>query len=311
MDDSLGMPTEYPEGDRIYGVSPVLAALRTMRRTPLKLLLQDSLGGSTLNKRKDGAALDDAEKLARAAGVEVERTDKGTLNNLCGSRPHQGLLLIASPLEFTMLSSLREATPPAAGTASTGAPLWLVLDEVSDPQNFGALIRSAFFLGAQGVLVSAKNSAPLSPTVSKASAGAMELMPVYATKNLPRTLEDAREQGWLVAGAALEQSVAPEELDHTRPTVLVMGSEGHGLRTNVRRSCEALVRIPSFGVAAEQAAKEESVDSLNVSVAAGILLYSMLAQRNVLAPRVEPAVLAATVDLSAGAAAGEVAAAPE
>ena len=147
---------------------------------------------------------------------------------------------------------------------------------MSDPQNLGALLRSAIFLGVDGVLVSAKNSCPITPAVSKASAGAVEIVPVHAARNLPRTLDAAREAGWHVVGAALERSVAPETLEHAAPTVLVLGSEGHGLRTTVLRACSSLVRIPRGPPSAPDA---ELVDSLNVSVAGGILLYTLLAAR--------------------------------
>ena len=104
----------------------------------------------------------------------------------------------------------------------------------------------------------------------------MELSPVFAARNLPRTLEAAKESGWQVVGAALDNSVSPSELPHTEPTVLVLGSEGHGLRTTVQRACTALVRIPGGTSDVEDA---ELVDSLNVSVAGGILLHGLLSER--------------------------------
>ena len=103
----------------------------------------------------------------------------------------------------------------------------------------------------------------------------MEVMQVYAARNLPRTLEAARSEGWQVVGAALQESIEPEALDASRPTVLVLGSEGHGLRTNVLRACTDLVRIPRGPLPADG----DLVDSLNVSVAGGILLYSLLSTR--------------------------------
>lgn len=255
--------------DRLYGVSPVLSALRAQRRDFHRLWLQDTLD---TDKRNDRPALREIETLAHAAGLPVGRRDKGTLNGMCRNRPHQGLVLEASPLAFEPLAAL-----PAASADS--APVWLALDEVSDPQNLGALLRSAFFLGVDGVVVSAKNSCSLTPTVSKASAGAMELAPVFAARNLPRVLEAARDAGWQVVGAALEQSVAPSELAHDAPTVLVLGSEGKGLRTNVLRACSSLVRIPR-GAGAAAVDDAALVDSLNVSVAGGILLFTLLGARD-------------------------------
>lgn len=113
----------------------------------------------------------------------------------------------------------------------------------------------------------------------------MELMEVHAARNLPRTLEAAREAGWAVVGAALEKSVEPSELDAAKPTVLVLGSEGHGLRTNVLRACSDLVRIPRGAATASANGDGEMVDSLNVSVAGGILLYALLTRRVAAATR--------------------------
>jgi len=275
--DDLGFDDEEPR-DALYGVSPVLAALRSQRRTFHRLLLQDTL---LAEKRTDRPALLEIEQLAADADVRIERRDKGTLNGMCRNRPHQGLVLQVSPLEFEPMQAL----PPVK---EGEAPLWLALDEVTDPQNFGALLRSAFFLGAAGVLVSQKNACPLTPVVSKSSAGAMEVMRVHAARNLVRTLEAASADGWQVVGAALQESVEPDALDAARPTVLVLGSEGHGLRTNVLRACTDLVRIPcgegSMAAAdargGNQQRPTEVVDSLNVSVAGGILLYSLLSARS-------------------------------
>ncbi|KAL3919973.1 MAG: hypothetical protein SGPRY_005431 [Prymnesium sp.] len=261
----------------VYGVSPVLAALRQQRRTVHKLMIQDSMD---MSKRKDQRAIAEIEQLASAAGVPVEWAEKHKLNMMSDNRPHQGLVMVCSPLDF---EPLRQMPTPEEASLSTGgvAPLWLALDEVGDPQNLGALLRSAHFLGACGVLVSEKNSAPLSPVVSKASAGAMELMEVHCSRNLPKTLEDACGLGWHVVGAALEQSIEPHEVDKSLPTILVLGSEGKGLRTNVLRACDSLVRVPRT-LEPVGGAEADTVDSLNVSVAGGILLYALLAQRPLL-----------------------------
>lgn len=257
---------EVPDGEFLFGVNPVLAALKQRRRRMYRLLVQDSID---LKKRKDGAAVALVQKLAVERGVPVFETDKGRLNNYCGNRPHQGIVLQADPLEYEPMARM---PPPPEPVAGARMPLWLALDEVGDPMNLGALLRSAHFLGVDGVLVSEKNSAPLTPVVSKASSGACEIMRVHATRNLPKTLNSAAEQGWAVVGAALEDSVAPSELSRTKPTVLVMGSEGAGLRLLVRRACSQFVRIPGGG----SGDTNDSVDSLNVSVAGGILLFALL-----------------------------------
>ncbi|RMZ52107.1 hypothetical protein APUTEX25_001301 [Auxenochlorella protothecoides] len=250
------------QGEVLYGVSPVLAALTAGRREIHALHIQQDIDGSA---RKDSVVLNRAREAAQAIGCPVFLASKHDLNLLADNRPHQGLMLDCSPLEFIDIADL--PPPPSAQDAG---PVWLCLDEVTDPQNFGAALRSAFFLGAAGVLTCARNSSPLSGVVSKASAGAMELFPVHSCRNLPATLAAARGAGWRVLGAdGGAEAQACTGVAPGAPTLLVMGSEGAGLRTNVRRACEALVRIPGGAGAAQ-------VESLNVSVATGILLHHLL-----------------------------------
>lgn len=181
--------------------------------------------------------------------------------------------------------------------------LWLCLDEVVDPQNFGALLRSAHFLGGGsgmdaadqsrgvGIMVCSKNSAPPTPVVSAASAGALELCQVYSTSNLPRTLNAAKENGWRVLGAAASvpngmidettgeaavcQDLNDVDVDDSKPTILVLGSEGHGLRKLVSRACTGFVRVPGSGAYHDDESRA-GVDSLNVSVTGGIMLWHFL-----------------------------------
>ena len=180
----------------------------------------------------------------------------------------------------------------------TDAPsLWLALDEVVDPQNLGALLRSAYFLGHEkmGVLVCSKNSAPPTPVVSAASAGALEVLTVHSTNNLPRTLSQAKDDGFRIIGASSSvpsssragvdgdsdedapslynlQDLPPSHDDDgdDAPVVLVLGSEGYGLRTLVAKACTEFVKIPTG------AESNDAVDSLNVSVTGGILLWHLL-----------------------------------
>lgn len=120
----------------------------------------------------------------------------------------------------------------------------LALDEVWDPQNFGALLRTAYFLRCDKVVVCSKNSAPLSAVVSRASAGAMEVMQVYSTDNMMKFLDKSKENGWQVVGTDLSpRSVSLYDVPNTTPTILVLGNEGHGIRTNVLRRCDHLVRL--------------------------------------------------------------------
>jgi len=257
----------------VYGVSPVLAALRAQQRDVRKLYMQNTFN---FDKRKDMPAMREIVKVAEHLNVEIEEKDKGFLCRLVNNRPHQGLVLEAAPLErkpMQLLPTVKEGE----------APVWLALDEVTDPMNFGSLLRTAFFLGVDGVFMSQKNCAPLTPVVSKTSAGAMEIMKVHEVKNLPKTLEAAKEAGWQVVGTALNHAVAPSELDHAAPTVLVLGNEGHGLRTNVKNACSKMVKIPGglcgAGIGGKNSKNRHLVDSLNVGVAGGVLLHSILEAR--------------------------------
>jgi 21S rRNA (GM2251-2'-O)-methyltransferase len=277
-----------------------LAALEAGRRTIHTLYVQEGVDES---KRKDKGAVSTAMEKAKQLGAIVKTASKHDLNMVSDNRPHQGLILDATALDFEHLDAMPAAkdvwdSEEQSQDGTKQPPVWLCLDEVVDPQNFGAALRSAFFLGATGVLTCKRNSAPLSPVVSKASAGALELMPVHSCRNLPQTLADAKLKGWTVLGAAAQSdaiSCATYKLQG--PTILVMGNEGYGLRTTVRQQCDAMLRIDGAGgsdggassVAAmglgigvgEERMKKLSglVDSLNVSVATGILMHQLLAPK--------------------------------
>lgn len=225
-------------------------------------------------------------ELAKLRGIPVASVDKGVLNTLSNNRPHQGYVLRCGKLflDDAIVSKL------PLSTEADFKSFWLVLDEVVDPQNFGALLRSAHFIGSSekmGILICSKNSAPPSPVVSAASAGALELMAastIFSTSNLPRTMAAAEQDGFRIVGAS---SSVPKDLqdvpmynlqdlpvDDGRPTVLILGSEGHGLRPLVAKACTEFVRIPP-GVE-----EVSSVDSLNVSVTGGILLWHFLQNKH-------------------------------
>ncbi|KAI3878676.1 hypothetical protein MKW92_012188 [Papaver armeniacum] len=212
------------------------------------------------------------------------------------NRPHQGLVLDASPLEMVRV---RELEP--VSVEGEKAPLWVALDEVIDPQNLGAIIRSSYFFGAEGVVLCAKNSAPLSGVVSKASAGALELMELRDCKNMMQFLASSADNGWRVLGGSVSSRAVPlNEVPVGVPTILVLGSEGTGLRPLVERSCTDLIRIPGnipedISVMDAEDENTEQVDrassgeefrsflaveSLNVSVAAGVLLHHLVGVNN-------------------------------
>ncbi|KAK0571265.1 hypothetical protein LWI29_013400 [Acer saccharum] len=283
------VPTMVGEG--LYGVGPVLAALSAGRREFNALYVQEGLTLSSSNrKRKDKKGFEKVLKMAENIGLSIKETSKHDLNMVVGNRPHQGLVLDASPLEMVKIKEL-DPIP----TVEDHPSLWVALDEVTDPQNLGAIIRSAFFFGASGVVLCAKNSAPLSGVVSKASAGSLELMELRYCNNMMQFLVSSAENGWRVLGGSVSlKAIALNEVPPGPPTVLVLGSEGTGLRPLVERSCTHLVRIPGnipvdmtagvddmasdvhSGSSAEQFRSFLAVESLNVSVAAGVLIHHLI-----------------------------------
>ncbi|XP_010249489.1 PREDICTED: uncharacterized protein LOC104592046 [Nelumbo nucifera] len=281
-------------GEGVYGVGPVLAALSAGRREFYALYVQEGLDLSGNNrKKKDKRGVEKILRIAEKIGLTKKEISKHDLNMIVDNRPHQGLVLDASPLEMVGIKELDSV--PDEGE---NGPLWVALDEVTDPQNLGAIIRSTYFFGAAGVVLCAKNSAPLSGVVSKASAGSLELMELRSCKNMMQFLTLSAENGWRVLGGSVSSRAVPlNEVLPGRPTILVLGSEGTGLRLLVERSCTELIKIPrnipmdiSAGRVDINEKTEEidqrysgeefqsflAVESLNVSVAAGVLLHHLV-----------------------------------
>ncbi len=205
---------------------------------------------------------------AMRAQIAVERVDARRLDKLTGGAVHQGVIAEVRPLAQWSEDALITALGAALGAAS-GEPLILALDGVQDPHNLGACLRTADACGALAVVIPKDRAAQLNATVRKVAAGAAETTPVVAVTNLARCLRDLKELGLWVVGADAAASERGDEVDLRGPTVLVMGAEGSGLRHNTRQHCDFLVRLPSLG----------AVESLNVSVAAGMLLYEAARQR--------------------------------
>jgi 23S rRNA (guanosine2251-2'-O)-methyltransferase len=230
----------------VYGRHPVQALLENRPRQVKRVLLVDA-----------DAAL---SKLADSAGVALERISRDKLEALVKSSQHQGIAAEASEFQYADLDSVVRPDVPA---------LILALDSVQDPYNLGALARSAECFGATGLLVPQDRAAQVTPTALKASAGALERLPVVRVVNLVRALEQLKEQGFWVTGLAGEGSDELGAVDLTGPTVIVVGSEGEGLRPLVRRACDRLARIPMTG----------RTGSLNASVAGGVALAEAFRQR--------------------------------
>jgi 23S rRNA (guanosine2251-2'-O)-methyltransferase len=218
-----------------------------------------------LAERRADSRVRALEELARSHALPVQRVDSQTLRQDLGEVVHQGVAAEITPLppwnEDQLLAALQ----------GVKAPLLLALDSVQDPHNLGACLRSADACGVLAVIVPRDRAAQLTPTVRKVAAGAAETTPVVAVTNLVRTLRLLKDGGLWVVGADAAGASAPHELDLRGPLVLVLGAEGSGLRHLTQQNCDFLVRLPQLG----------ALESLNVSVAAGMLLYEAVRQREV------------------------------
>jgi 23S rRNA (guanosine2251-2'-O)-methyltransferase len=239
----------------VFGVRPIEELCRARPREVVIVYVADGYRSKEIEA---------AVAVAKDRGITVEFRPRALVADLAASPNHQGMVAIAGEYPYAGIPDML-----AAAQAAQEPVLLLVLDCITDPQNFGALVRSAEVLGAHGVIVPDKHAAPVTGTVVKASAGASERMRVARVHNLLGTLDWLREQGIAVWGGAAEGAVELARADLRSPIAIVIGGEGRGLRTAVARRCSALVQIPQRG----------HVASLNASVAGAILLYEAVRQR--------------------------------
>ena len=201
---------------------------------------------------------------AKKAGAVVVEVDRRKLDFMSTTRSHQGIIALAAARSyFTIDDILQEAADRGE------APLIVICDELADPHNLGAILRSAECAGAHGVIIPKRRSVGLTATVAKASAGAVEYMKVAKVSNINNAIAELKEKGVWVFGTAAEGSVPMYQADLTGPAAVVVGNEGDGMSQLVRKNCDMLVHIPMKG----------QISSLNASVAASILLYEAVRQR--------------------------------
>jgi len=243
-------------GDLIYGLHPVLAAIRAH---------PDRLEGLWLATGRDDRRLQELEKAARAAGLNCQRVTRDALADMAGSPRHQGVVARLRGQAFAG----KEMDFDSFLRALPDKPLLLALDGVQDPHNLGACLRSAEAAGAHAVIVPKDNSAPLSPVARKSASGAAEVVPLLRVTNLVRALAALKEQGVWIFGASHDAGQSLYGTDLNIPLVMVLGGEGKGLRRLTREACDGLLAIPMAG----------EVSSLNVSVAAGVCLFEAVRQR--------------------------------
>jgi 23S rRNA (guanosine2251-2'-O)-methyltransferase len=239
----------------LYGVNPVREALAGSGRKPQELLLV---------KGDRSARLEELQELARKQQLKTVTRDRRELDRLAGHSHHQGVLLRLEPYEYTDLGNLLSAWQNSGRSA-----FYLLLDGITDPHNFGAMLRSAEVAGCHGVIVAKDRSCPVTPAVEKTAAGALSYLPLCQVTNLSRAIEELKRNGVWCYGLAGEEDA--ENLFTAKLTgnlALVVGSEGKGLRLNIRKHCDGLLAIPMHG----------QVNSLNASVAAAIALFEVVRQ---------------------------------
>ncbi|HET9193647.1 MAG TPA: 23S rRNA (guanosine(2251)-2'-O)-methyltransferase RlmB [Vicinamibacterales bacterium] len=234
----------------VYGINPVLEALRAGRVTAVRV------------GQRSGGRIQELLALAAERGIRVQRVDSQLLERLARGGVHQGV--VADVDDASADYSVEELVRGAAGP-----PLIVVLDGVEDPHNVGAILRTADAAGADGVVMQNRRSAALGGAAAKASAGAVAHVRIAQVVNIARALDELKESGVWTVGLADDATTNYDEIDFLTPSAIVVGAEGSGLRRLVREKCDFTARIPMRG----------HVSSLNVSVAAGIVLFEARRQR--------------------------------
>ena len=240
--------------DVIAGRNSVGEALKSGR--PLNKLL--------IAKGERQGSLRELAGIAKDKGILVQEVEPQRLAQLAPGQRHQGVVAMASPVEYAEVEDIL-----AAAEAKGEAPLLVVLDELEDPHNLGAVLRSVDAAGAHGVIIPKRRSCPLSTTVAKTSAGAVEYVPVVQIGNIAQTIEELKQRGCWVVGADMD-GVDFYAANMSGPIVLVIGAEGRGLGRLVKQKCDDVVSIPMNG----------GVNSLNASAAGAVLMYEVVRQRH-------------------------------
>jgi len=238
----------------VAGRKPVIEALRNARPVDVILLLRGSRG----------PVVEEILHLAAARKVRVKEVDRQQLDALAAGTATQGIIAVLParpPCDLTqILESIRRRN-------ATG--FLLILDQIEDPHNLGALVRTAECAGAHGVLLPRYHAAAVTPAVIKASAGATEHIPIAEVINIVNTIKDLKQEGFWIVGLGAEGDRLYREPDFTVPVALVVGNEGRGIRRLVKEHCDFLVRIPLYG----------AVESLNASVAGALVMYEVVRAR--------------------------------
>ncbi|MFA6008918.1 MAG: 23S rRNA (guanosine(2251)-2'-O)-methyltransferase RlmB [Desulfobacteraceae bacterium] len=241
------------EGEILYGINPVIEAMKAGKRRIIELFVPDD---------KHSERIDALVKDAEVKGISVIKTSSAHIRTISGTEFHQNVVARVSPYPFADLADV-------LGKKGDIPPFLLILDGVEDPMNLGALSRTALGAGVDAILIPKDRAALPTPTAVKASAGALEHIPVVLITNINNTIRDLKKEGFWITGLDGDAKVAFYECDFTSALALVIGGEGKGLRDLVGKSCDNLAFIPQKG----------PVESLNASVAGAIAMYEVVRQR--------------------------------
>jgi 23S rRNA (guanosine2251-2'-O)-methyltransferase len=243
----------------LYGLNSVMEALRAGKRPIDSITILESARPDRIKLLLD---------LARQKRIPIHRVPRLDLDRNLGEARHQGVVARIAAMRYADADELLESLDTKIGTPDP--PFVMGLDGIEDPRNMGSILRTAECAGVHGVFIPERRATGLTDVVAKVAAGALEYVPVARVTNLVRLIEQLKERNIWVVGAAGEAKQLYTEWDWNLPTAIVLGNEGQGLHRLVRESCDTLVRIPVMG----------NLESLNVSVAAGVLLYEVRRQRS-------------------------------
>ena len=242
--------------DKLTGIHAVKEALEAQR--PIDRI--------TIAKGRQDTRIEEIVQLARKNSVPVRFEDRNELDRLANSKDHQGVVALAAARAAATLDDILTKANQARGQIG----LIILLDGIEDPHNLGAIIRTALAAGAYGVVIPERRAAGLTDTVARASAGALAHLPVVKVTNLARAMEALKEAGYWLVGLDERADKTYTEVDYTSPVGIVLGGEGQGLHELTRKRCDFVVSLPTTG----------PVRSLNASVAAGVVLFEAVRQRN-------------------------------
>lgn len=253
--------SEKNRHEMVYGVHPLQQALTLGKRECHKIVIE---------KGKPPARLSSLLESAEGRRIRIETLPPDAFRKKYGKLNHQGVIGYFSPLQTLDLETLIEQA-----YQSCAHPALVLADEIQDPQNLGALIRSAWVLGLQGLVLPKHRSAPLNETVAKCSAGAIESLPIASVSNLKQAADILKEKGFWIVGVDMEGERTCYEFDFNTPVALIIGGEEKGVRPILKKACDFTVSIPMAG----------ELDSLNLSTAAAIVFYEIHKQRLTAKPK--------------------------